>query len=386
MKKKKTIVLVAVLGLILMPFSGLLASDKGAEVKIGALYNLTGGMSSIDSPASRGSMLAAKLLNKNGGVLGGRMVDLIVIDTKTDPEEFAKGATKLVSIPVVAGLGYNDSDPVLAAAPVFENHGIPFLTTGATDPELPKKIGRFMFMTPFGDNDQAYAMADFAYKALKARNAAMWTNESTDFTRALARYFKEHFVALGGKIVDEQLFKSGQKDLSAMVRRLKKLSPQPDVVFISGNPEDAVPTIQQIRDSGIKLPILSGDGFDTDLLTVLPKPQEAEGVYFATHAYFESKRPEVVAFVKAYKEAYGKAPENSFAALGFDAVNLLANAIERAGSTNSRAVAKALAETRGFKGVTGDISFTRPSRAPIVPVGIVGIKKGKYHLMKTWTP
>ena len=131
---------------------------------------------------------------------------------------------------------------------------------------------------------------------------------------------------------------------------------------------------------------MSGDGFDIDLLTLLPKQEDGNGVYFATHAYLQSKRPEVVSFVKAYREEYGKAPENSFAALGYDAVNLLANAIERAGGTDSQAIAKALAETREFKAVTGDISFTRPSRVPIVPVGIVAIQNQQYQLMTSWTP
>lgn len=370
--------------MIIVPLTVCRADEP--TVKLGALYNLTGGMSSIDSPACRGSLLAAKLLNEKGGLLNGSRLELMVIDTKTDPMAAVKGAEKLVAVPVTAGLGYNDSDSVLAAAPMFEKHAVPFLTSGATDPELPKKIGRFMFMTPFGDNDQAYAMADFAYKTLKARNVVVWINESTVFTRVLAKFFKERYLALGGKIVDEELFKSDQKDFSDAIGRLKNLSPQPDAVFISGNPENAVPTVQQLRESAIKLPILSGDGFDADLLARLPRPKDADGVYFATHAYFDSKRPEVVGFVKAYKEEYGKAPENSFAALGFDAVNLLANAIERAGSTESKAVAKALAETREFKAVTGDISFTRPSRVPVVPVGIVAVKNQKYHLMTTWTP
>ncbi len=355
-------------------------------VKLGALYNLTGGMSTIDAPACRGSQLAAKLLNEKRGLLNGRKLELIVIDTKTDTKTAVTGAEKLVSMHVAAGLGYGDSDSVLAAAPVFDKHGVPFLTTGATDPELPKKIGRFMFMTPFGDNDQAYAMADFAYKTLKARNVVVWINESTVFTRVLAKFFKEHYIALGGKIIEEQPFKSGQKDFSGSIQSLKKLSPRPDAVFISGNPTDAMSTVSRIRKAGIKLPILSGDGFDANLLTRLPKPEDAEGVYFATHAYFKSKRPEVIAFVKAYKKEYGKPPENSFAALGYDAVNLLADAIERAGTTENKAVAKALRETRRFKAVSGDMSFSRSSRVPVVPVGIVAVKNEQYQLMTTWTP
>jgi len=380
----RSLLTIAICAMIIIPSAACKAEQPA--IKLGALYNLTGVMSAIDSPACRGSLLAAKLVNGKGGLLNGRKLELIVIDTKTDLKAAVKGASKLVSIPVVAGLGYGDSDSVLAAAPVFEKHGIPFLTTGATDPELPKKIGRFMFMTPFGDNDQAYAMADFAYKTLKARNIVVWTNESTVFTRVLATFFKERYLALGGKIVEEKLFKSGRKDFSAFIKSLKKLSPRPDAVFVSGNPGDATPTVEELRNGGIKLPILSGDGFDTGLLSRLPNPQDAEGVYFTTHAYLESKRAEVAAFVKAYKMEYGKTPENSYAALGYDAVNLLANAVGRAKSADPKAIANALAETRGFKAVTGEISFTRPNRVPVVPVGIIAIKNGKYHLMTSWTP
>lgn len=380
----RSLLTIAICVMIIIPSAACKAEQPA--IKLGALYNLTGVMSAIDSPACRGSLLAAKHVNEKGGLLNGRKLELIVIDTKTDLKAAAKRAATLVSTPVTAGLGYGDSDYVLAAAPVFEKHGIPFLTTGATDPELPKKIGRFMFMTPFGDNDQADAMADFAYKTLKARNIVVWTNESTVFTRVLARFFKDRYLAFGGKIVEEKLFKSGRKDFSGLIQSLQKLSPRPDAVFISGNPGDAKPTVEQLRNAGIKLPILSGDGFDTGLLSRLPNPQDADGVYFATHAYLESKRAEVAAFVKAYKKEYGRIPENSYAALGYDAVNLLANAVERAESADPKAIANALADTRGFKAVTGEISFTRPSRVPVVPVDIVAIKDGKYHLMTSWSP
>jgi branched-chain amino acid transport system substrate-binding protein len=133
-----------------------------------------------------------------------------------------------------------------------------------------------------------------------------------------AKFFKERYLALGGRIADEQFFKSGQQDFSDPIQKLKNLSPQPDAVFISGNPEDAVPTVQQLRNAGIQLPILSGDGFDIDLLTLLPKQENGNGVYFATHAYLQSKRPEVVSFVKAYREEYGKAPENSLPSVIID--------------------------------------------------------------------
>ena len=161
-----------------------------------------------------------------------------MIDTKTDLQAAQGGAAKLVSTPSSRVWDMATAIQCLPRLPI-RKHDILFLTTGATDPELPRKIGRFLFMTPFGDNDQADAMADFAYKTLNARSIVVWTNESTDFTRVLAKFFKERYLALGGRIADEQFFKSGQ-GFSDPIQKLK-ISPQPDAVFISVIPKTRCP-------------------------------------------------------------------------------------------------------------------------------------------------
>ena len=121
------------------------ASMAAEPIKLGALYNLTGGMSSIDAPSLNGAKLKAKLINESGGLLGGRMLEIIGIDTKTDQKATATGARKALSKGVVAGLGYGDTTFVMAAAPLFQAKGIPFVTSGATHPELPKWVGDCMF-------------------------------------------------------------------------------------------------------------------------------------------------------------------------------------------------------------------------------------------------
>jgi branched-chain amino acid transport system substrate-binding protein len=355
-------------------------------IKLAGLYNLTGGMSSIDAPALNGAKLQAKLINDAGGLLGGRMLEVIGIDTKTDQKATATGAKKALSKGVVAGLGYGDTTFVMAAAPLFQAKGIPFVTSGATHPELPKWVGDCMFMTPFGDDDQSFAIADFTYNKLKARNVVVWTDNSMDFTKALSKFFKQRFKELGGKLVLEDFFMMGDKDFSAQIARLKAASPKPDAVFISAIPNEAGLTVKQIREAGLSLAIVSGDGFDTELVTTVPGPKLANDVYFSTHTYREDTRPEVVAFIKAYEKEYGRPPENAFAPLGFDAVGLIANAIKKAGTTEKGALRKALAETMGYKAVTGEISYTRPSGVPMKAVAIIGVKNGKYDLLETWVP
>ena len=308
------------------------------------------------------------------------------IDTKTDQKAAATGAKKALSAGVVAGLGYGDTTFVMAAAPLFQKKGIPFVTSGATHPMLPQWVGDYMFMTPFGDDDQSFAIADYTVKKLAAKKVVVWTDNSMDFTKALSKFYKQRLKELGAEVVLEDFFMMGDKDFSAQIARLKNASPKPDAVFISAIPNEAGLTVKQIREAGLMLPIVSGDGFDTELVTTVPGDKLANDVYFSTHTYREDNRPEVLAFVEAYQKEYGRPPENAFAALGFDAVGLIANAIKRAGTTESKALREALANTKGFKAVTGEISYTRPTGVPLKGVSIISVHNGKYKVEEIWFP
>jgi branched-chain amino acid transport system substrate-binding protein len=283
-------------------------------------------------------------------------------------------------------MGYGDTDFVLAAAPVFQRSGIPFVTSGATDPNIPNIVGPGVFLTAFGDDDQAYAMADFARRALKVKSVILWTNGSTDFTRILAKFFKERFQKLGGHIVLEQYFDNQATDFSSYVDRVKSMRPSADAIFISAVPSDISRTVTPLRRAGLAIPILSGDGFDADIVHVLGTANLATNIYFTTHTYRGDSRPEVLEFMKEYRKQYGQDPENAFAALGFDAANLIASAIQRAKSAEPAAVTRSLAQTRGFKGVTGEISFSRSTHVPVKPVAVVKVEAGHYSVVESWTP
>jgi len=365
--------------------TGFAAMALAAEpIKIGALYCLTGGMSSIDTPSLDGAKLKAKLINESGGLLGGRQIEIIGVDTKTDQKASAMGAKKVLSEGIVAGIGYSDPAFVLPAAPLFQKQGIPFVTSGATLPTLPKMIGDYMFMTPFGDDDQSYAIADYTVKKLGAKKIAVWTDNSMDFTKTLSRFYKERIVELGGEVVLEDFFMMGDKDFSAQIARLKGSGAE--AVFVSAIPNEAGLTVKQIREAGLNIPIVSGDGFDTELVTTVPGPTMANDVYFSTHTYREDTRPEVLAFIEAYKAEYGRDPENAFAALGFDAIGLIADAITRAGSAEPAAIKKALSETKGYKAVTGAITYSRPSGVPVKGVSVISVKGGTYKVEEIWYP
>ncbi len=377
---KKLCTLLAVLGLVMGLALPSLAADP---IKIGALYNLTGGMSSIDAPSLNGVKLKADMINKAGGILG-RQIEIIGVDTKTDQKAAAIGAKKILGDDVVATIGYSDTSFVLPSAPLFQKKGIPFVTSGATTPSLPTMIGDCMFLCPFGDNIQARAIADYAVKDLKTKKIAVWTDNSMDFTKGLAKYFKESAKANGAEIILEDFFMSGDKDFSAQVARLKNAGA--DAVFVSACPNEAGLSVKQIREAGLKLPILSGDGFDTELIATVPGKEMANDIYFTTHTYRGETRPEVTEFIEAYKAKYNVDPENAFAALGYDAMGLIADAIKRAGSAKPADIRKALADTKDYKAVTGSITYENNTGIPLKSVSIINVDKGDYSVKYVWNP
>lgn len=354
-------------------------------IKFGALYNLTGGMSSLDGPSLAGARLAAKQINDAGGLLG-QQIEIIAPDGKTDQQQTAINAQRVLSEGIVAGFGQSDTTFVMAGAPLFQEAGIPFLTSGATHPELPVWVGDNMFMTAFGDDDQSYAIADYTMDDLGFRNFAVWTDQSMDFTKALSTFFKERVEQKDGTIVAEDSFMIGDTDFSAQIARLAALDPAPDAVFISAIPGEAGLTVKQIREAGINIPIVSGDGFDTQLVSTVPGPDLANDVWFSTHTYLADERPEVGQFIDDYTAEYGHAPENSFAPLGYDAVKLLANAITRAESAEPAAIRDALQATRDFPAVTGTISYTRDSMVPPKPISIISVQGGAFSVESIWRP
>lgn len=381
----RTLTAVVLLGLLALPPD--LRAAEPEPIAIAALFNLTGGgQDSLDRPALDGLRLKARQINAAGGLLGGRRIEIHVFDSRNDVKRATANAKRAVTLPhLVAGIGYGDTNYALAAAPAFQAARIPFVTSGATAPTLPTAIGDEMFLVPFGDDVQAHAMAAYAYDALGLRTIAVWTDEAMDYAKGLSGYFRQRFDALGGRIIVADVFHTTDTDLSALVANLKA-HPEAQAVFAASGPDTAGEIVKQIRTAGLALPILAGDGFDTDLLVRAAGKTDATNVYFTTHAFVDVDTPLAKAFRRAYAAAYGQPPESAFAALGYDALGLVADAIRRAGSTDPEAVRKALAATKDLAAVTGAITYAAGSRVPLKPVAIMSVDHGKVTLKTTVTP
>ena len=368
--------------------AGLVASAANAEetIKIGAPFNVTGALSSLDAPALNGAKLKAKEINDAGGVLG-KKIELVVYDTKTDPTVIASVASQLLNQDKVhVAVGFTDSDSVLALGPIFQQAGVPFVTPGATSPKLPDQIGDMIFLACFGDNVQAAAGADFVKGKLNGKNVYLLRDNAAEYTVLLAKYFEEAFAHEGGQIIGKDDYKTGDKTFTAQITKIKAAAQKPDVVYVSAMPDEIGLIVKQMRQAGITQPIVGGDGYDTPLL-VQVGGKASDDVYFSTHAYMapDSTQP-IQNFYAAYKAAYGTDPENAFAALGYDTVGLVADAIKRAGSADPKAIRDAIAATSGYAGVTGTISYPAGTRVPAKTVTMIAVKDEKIHLGAEVTP
>ena len=230
-------------------------------------------------------------------------------------------------------------------------------------------------MTAFGDNTCAYAAADFLYNELGARTAYVLTDQSMSYTTNLADYFVERFEELGGEIVLQDNFSSGDYDFSAQISRYQS-SGEADAMFMATGPDDASTVIEQFRSAGCTAPMISGDGWDTDLWGVAGDLANQD-IYVATHYSADDSSDTVQNFISAYREKYGADPENAFAALGYDCANVICKAIEMCGDDITTAnIRDQLEQITDLSCVTGTISYTAENHVPDKSVVITKAEDG----------
>lgn len=361
----------------------LVASAFAADdIVLGAVYDATGAQADFDRPSINGARLAIDQANSRGGVLD-RKVRLAFADGESLPAKVGPKTQELIATnPSLSALfGVSDTDLALAAARVAAEHDLVFLTSGATSPRLPDEVPEYLFMACFGDNVQAAAMAEWAYEKLGARTVSIATNTGDTYTKLLARYFQKRFESLGGTVVSNSMYT--RETIDEMTNGLEPA----DIVFLSAQvATEASNGVEHLRKAGFDMPILGGDGYDAP--DVWSAAKDIDKVYYATHVYLgaDNKNPVVTKFSEAYSAAHPGEKPNAYAALSFDAANLLLNAIARAGSSDPDAVRKALATTANFEGVTGTISFTEGKRIPTKPVALLSVSGGNVSLVEELTP
>jgi branched-chain amino acid transport system substrate-binding protein len=349
-------------------------------IKIGEFGSLTGDNASYGISQNEGIQMAVEEINNSGGVLG-KKIDLTVEDNQTKQGQTTTIVRKLISQDhVVALLGEVASSKTLEAAPVAQEAKIPLIATGATNPKV-TQVGDYVFRVCFIDDFQAVVIARFVLEKLHKTKVAFMTDVKQDYSVGLTQFAKDYLQKNGGQIVKEQSYSSGDKDFRAQLTDIK--SANPDVILVTGYYPEASLIIREARQLGIKAAFAGGDGWDG--ASLIPVGGKAiEGSYFSNHFSTEDNSPAVQQFAEKYKKKYNKVPD-AFAALGYDSTNLLADAIKRAGSTDSEKLRDAIASTKDFPGVTGKITIN-PERNANKSAVIITIKNGALHYFGTIEP
>jgi branched-chain amino acid transport system substrate-binding protein len=224
-------------------------------------------------------------------------------------------------------------------------------------------------------------MANFASRTLKARKVAIFTDVKSDYSKGLEKYFKKAFLAAGGQIVAELDYNGGDKDFKAQLTAIK--AAEPDAVFVPGYYTDVALICIQAKQLSLTAPLFGTDGWESDQL--LKIGQEAvEGDYFSTHYARELASEKSRSYLAAYEKRFGHAPDG-MAALGYDSVMVLADALKRAGTTDGPKLRDAIAATRDFEGVTGKMSINEQRNAT-KPAVILQVKNGQFKYVETVNP
>jgi branched-chain amino acid transport system substrate-binding protein len=358
--------------------SGGAAADT---IKVGEFASLTGKEAAFGQSSHKGTLLAIDQINATGGVLG-KKIELVYEDNQSQPGQSATVVRKLITRDnVVAILGEVASGRSLEAAPICQQYKIPQISPSSTNPKV-TEMGDYIFRVCFIDPFQGGVMAKFATGTLKAKRVAMLSDAASAYSDGLAQAFRQKFLADGNELVIEQKYNGGDKDFKAQLTAIKAANPE--AIFVPGYYTEAGLIVLQARQLGITVPLFGGDGWEAPELLQIGG-SALEGCYYSTHYSPQDKSEAVQTFVKQFQAKNNGETPDAMAALGYDSAMVLADAIKRAGTTESAKLRDAIAATKDFSGVTGKTTLDEHRNATKAAV-IITIKDGKFQYVETINP
>ena len=334
-----------------------------------------------------GAEMAVTEINQQGGLLG-RPVELVgEINKEAIPEVSVQIAERLIVEDGIVGLiGPNRSSHAVEVGLIAQHHGIPMITTTATNPNV-TNTGDLVFMASFTDSFQGAVMAQFAIEDLNITTAALLTRSGDLYTEGIAEFFALNFSKLGGEIVANEFYEGEPSDFTTHLTSIA--AARPDALFVSGFVQDIALITQQARALPLRNAVgeptvfLGADSWDNHLL-FNNEDAKTEGSFFSGHFSPDTDEPTAQAFVNAYEFAYESTPTGGVA-VSYDAVKLFFEAVERAGSLDPDAVRQQLAATENYIGAT-NIARYDENRHPIKSAVIFTIENGGKQFYKQIDP
>lgn len=355
-------------------------SPAPEPVRVGVFADVSGQRADLGVALRDGVQMAADEINALGGV-GGRPVVLFFRDTEGHPPQAFTAARSLIyEQKVHALLGEVASSNALAAAPAAQEAGVPFVTPAASNSRV-TQVGDYVFRVCFIDPFQGEALAKFAAHTLKARRAAVLADFGSDYSGGMAEVFIKKFSALGGRITSKQTYSQVDTDFAGQLAAIR--ATRPEVIFVPGYFNQVGVIARQARRLGMRQTLLGGDGWDAPQLWK-SGGAALDGSYMTGQYAPAEPSPANRKFVAAYRDRYGREPD-AIAALGYDSMGLLADALRRAGSTDPAKLRDAVARTNGYAGVTGDIHINA-ARDAVKPAAVFRLQDRKFVYQGTVAP
>ena len=363
------------------------------ELVIGEYGSLTGNDATFGLSTKAGVEVALdELIAKKEGKIGGLKVREEVEDDRGMAEEAATVVQKLINQDrVIAVLGEVASSRSLAGGPICQQAGVPMISPSSTNPEVTKK-GDFIFRMCFLDDFQGWVMAKFAAQDLNLKRVAILKDIKNDYSVGLANYFKQAFESMGGTIVEETSYSAGDADFRAALTSIKARNPQ--AVIVPGYYTEAGQIARQARELGITVPLIGGDGWESEKLIEIGG-EAMNGCFYSNHWALDAPDPRLQEFLKAYREKF-KGDPDAIGGLAYDAASVLFQALEtlaaqdpaafrglgssKAGTEERRAACRKIrdliAATASYTGATGTITLDA-NRDASKPAVVIEIKDGK---------
>ena len=352
----------------LASYAGIASAET---IKIGFNVPLTGFAAADGQSALHGAELAVEQVNANGGV-NGNMLELVVYDDQASPKEAAPLAIKMITQDdVVAGVSGSYSGATRAAATIFSENSVPYISAYAIHPDI-TRAGDYVFRTSFMGEVQGRAGAKLIGEMLGKKRVTMITLNN-DFGISLANGFKDKAGDFGIEIISEYEYSIKDREFGAIVSKIK--SENPDAIYASGYFFTAGPLVRQLRAAGINQPVVGQEGYDSQKFIEIAG-DASEGVMITTSLDRDSSNPVTQSFIEGFSNKAGY-PADMVGASGHTAILVLADAMSRAGSTDKASLRDAIASTN-LEASTGQISFNALGEVQ-KDVQVQVVRDGNWH-------
>lgn len=354
--------------------------SNDSEIVIGSYSSNTGATGSFGILQKQGIDMAVEEINAAGGI-NGKKIRMINYDNKSENDETVAVVNRLISQDgVLAIIGETTSGKSKIGAQIAQANKIVMLTPSATNPDV-TKAGNYIFRACFIDPFQGLVMAKFMTENLKFKKAAILRDVKSDYSVGLSDVFAAELKKMGGEVVIDVSYQEGDIDFKSQLTAIK--AKNVDAIFVPGYYNEVALIAKQAKELGMKQPLLGGDGWSSPKLYEIAK-DAINGSYFSNHYTTESTDPKTIEFVKNFKAKYNE-DADVMAALAYDAVFILAEAIKNTKEVTSANIRNELAKIKDFHGVTGKMSMNE-NRDAVKSAVVVQVQGNNYKFITAVTP